>query len=215
MTEGWNRNQFVDAAMRARGLYVEAGTAVIGGRDSFETPWLDVAWWVYDSTRHACRNNPVEGLVMGSLRTGGPNENRGPGIDDILRENLKTIDERIPGVDQGAILDTKNWSILVNDSWLLAGVHLNVYFYLASERQGHNIVHERRLRVFGRELANLRSFGYAIAMGTQVATGEIAVPTDVDLEQTDFVACQSNATEYERDDAWRVLVGGIGQPWNP
>ncbi|WP_240135088.1 hypothetical protein [Streptomyces sp. MUM 178J] len=200
--------------MEARDLYDKAGTAVINGRDSFETPWVDVAWWVYDSTLRACRSNAIEGLIAGGLRSGRPGEPGGAGIDDILRENLKTIDERVPGVDQGAILHTRNWSILVNDSWLLAGVHSGVPFYLASERRQENLYLVPKLKVFGRELANLRSFGYQIVMGAQEATGEAAVlPEPADLKAR-FGACQANATEYEADENWRVLEGRIGQPWD-
>ncbi|MFH0242839.1 hypothetical protein ACGRHY_10435 [Streptomyces sp. HK10] len=204
----------MDAAMEARGLYDNAGTAVINGRDSFGTPWVDVAWWVYDSTLRACRSNAIEGLIAGGLRSGRPGEPGGAGIDDILRENLKTIDERVPGVDQGAILHTRNWSILVNDSWLLGGVHSGVPFYLASERRQENLYLAPKLKVFGRELANLRSFGYQIVMGVQEATGEATVLPDAADPKADFVSCQSNATEYETGENWRVLEGKIGEPWD-
>ncbi|MBN3930783.1 hypothetical protein IQ279_14250 [Streptomyces verrucosisporus] len=204
----------MDAAMEARGLYDNAGTAVINGRDSFETPWVDVAWWVYDSTLRACRSNAIEGLIAGGLRSGRPGEPGGAGIDDILRENLKTIDERVPGVDRGAILHTRNWSILVNDSWLLGGVHSTAPFYLASERRQENLYLAPKLKVFGRELANLRSFGYRIVMGAQEATGEAAVLPDAADPKADFVFCQSNATEYETGENWRVLEGKIGEPWD-
>ncbi|MFH9263927.1 hypothetical protein ACH4KN_06625 [Streptomyces sp. NPDC017546] len=208
-----NKSDFADAAAAARHLYEAAGTDQINGRSAFDRTRVNVAWLVYDNTRRACQTNAIDGLIAGGLRPAEGNAPRGAGIDDILRENLQTISQNA-GTDSGTILNTDRWSILVNDAWLLGGVHAGVNFYLASQRRQGNIHDGQRLKVYGRELGNLKSFGYAIKAGPHVATGEVAVPSHAGSQQADFAACQTNADFYQSNDKWRILQGNIGQSWN-
>jgi hypothetical protein len=66
----------------------------------------------------------------------------------------------------------RGWHFLMNDSWILGGVHGQVEFHLASPRVADNIHAQGFLTVTGRELTGLRAFGYKITRmvnGTEIA----------------------------------------------
>lgn len=59
-----------------------------------------------------------------------PSDESFPSIDEIMRENLGTLVEESVG-RIGSILDTKGWSLLANDAWLLGGIHARTEFHFA------------------------------------------------------------------------------------
>ncbi len=74
----------------------------------------------------------------------------------------------------GSILRTETrWSIILNDSWILGGVHGRVNFELVSPVQGNvmdqsyttNLSADRKFTVTGRELIGLKTFGYQQVYG--------------------------------------------------
>jgi hypothetical protein len=85
-----------------------------------------------------------------------------PSIDEILKENLKTIGEG--GDSHGSILDAKNWSLLANDAWLLGGIHALTEFHFASPLRWQNLWDEAadRMTVTAREVIGIVTFGYAV-----------------------------------------------------
>lgn len=86
-----------------------------------------------------------------------------PSIDQILKENLKTLSEE--SADQiGSILDAEHWSLLANDAWLLGGIHAKTEFHFASPLGWSNLWDKelQRMTVTGRELLGITTHGYRI-----------------------------------------------------
>jgi len=86
-----------------------------------------------------------------------------PSIDEIMRENLKIMDEDSGG--SGSILSAGHWSLLANDAWVLGGVHARTEFHFASPLRRQNLWDERssRMTVTAREVIGITAFGYRIS----------------------------------------------------
>ena len=76
---------------------------------------------------------------------------------------------RTNATSTGSVLRTETrWSIILNDSWILGGVHGHVNFELVSPVQGNvmeqsytaDLSADRKFTVTGRELIGLKTFGY-------------------------------------------------------
>ncbi len=74
----------------------------------------------------------------------------------------------------GGVLRSSAWSIILNDSWILGGIHGHVNFELISLPSEDSVINksysstdsvDRIFRVTGRELIGLTSFGYAQVCG--------------------------------------------------
>lgn len=79
--------------------------------------------------------------------------------------------------DNGSVLRTNTWSIILNDSWILGAVHAKTEVELVSRptyRAVKNVNYKdgdpvgRIFRVTGRELIGLKSFGYSVVQGPLV-----------------------------------------------
>ena len=131
-------------------------------------------------------------LVMGRTNIGKDKKLAGHAIDEIELSNFgatndgSSPDQRTasgsgalnePSATRatlGSVLHyPQGWSFLMNDSWVLGGVHGQVEFHLASPRVAGNIQDAQGfLTVTGRELTGLRAFGYMITKmvnGTEIA----------------------------------------------
>jgi len=86
-----------------------------------------------------------------------------PSIDEIMRENLKVMDEDSGG--SGGILSAGRWSLLANDAWVLGGVHASTEFHFASPLRWKNLwnVRSSRMTVTAREVIGITAFGYRIS----------------------------------------------------
>jgi hypothetical protein len=86
-----------------------------------------------------------------------------PSIDEIMRENLKVMDEDAD--DSGSILSAGLWSLLANDAWLLGGIYARTEFHFASPLRWENLWDERgsRMTVTAREVIGITAFGYGIS----------------------------------------------------
>jgi hypothetical protein len=86
-----------------------------------------------------------------------------PSIDEIMRENLKVMDE--DSEDSGSILSAGQWSLLANDAWVLGGIHARTEFHFASPLQWENLWDERghRMTVTAREVIGITACGYRIS----------------------------------------------------
>jgi hypothetical protein len=92
-----------------------------------------------------------------------PSSESFPSIDAIMRENLGTLHEDSP--DQvGSILDSKTWSLLANDAWLLGSIHAETEFHFASPLTRANLWDDKRnrLTVTGREVIGIVAHGYRV-----------------------------------------------------
>lgn len=121
------------------------------------------AWAVY---RRAMHTN-LQSLVLGRWVPNSTELN--PGIDQTTRDNFHQMNEVDYG---GSVMNSANWSVLMNDAWVLGGIHSHTPFYLASPRTQANIDLRQGgdpgtwrfddLTVTGRELLGLLTFGYEI-----------------------------------------------------
>ena len=86
-----------------------------------------------------------------------------PSIDEIMRENLKVMDE--DAADSGSILSAGLWSLLANDAWILGGIHARTEFHFASPLRWENLWDENgnRMTVTAREVIGITAFGYEIS----------------------------------------------------
>ena len=92
-----------------------------------------------------------------------PSDESFPSIDEIMKENLGILSEE--STDQiGSILNSKNWSLLANDAWLLGSIHANTEFHFASPLRWSNLWDENmnRITVTAREIIGITSQGYEI-----------------------------------------------------
>jgi hypothetical protein len=161
---------------------------------------IEVAWRVYQT---ALSQTPVDCLVLG--RKTGPHF-AGIGIDDVLRANFRTINE---WETDGAVLQMgeDEWTYLVNDAWVLGGVHSHKPFYIASERTPDNIysVNNSRLTVTARELTGLKVFGYNIHHRQDL--GEVAVCANTDLaDMASFETYNQHVVMYATDEGWMAQL---------
>lgn len=112
----------------------------------------------------------LRSLVVGRIVKPATSSNQLPmvGLDDIERINFGTTGDR----STGSVLWNKYWSIPLNDSWLMGGIHAGFPFYLASPREIQNIEDKKfGFTVTGRELIGLLTFGYELNPNTTL--GEV------------------------------------------
>lgn len=98
--------------------------------------------------------------------------------DKELANFLATSD-----ASRGSVLRMEHWSIRVNDSWILGGIHAHHPFYVASDATTKNFVNlkhnpgtdaaERIFTVTARELIGIQYFGYTIRQGNHEALGTV------------------------------------------
>lgn len=99
------------------------------------------------------------------------------------------------------------WSIPLNDSWLLGGIHVRLPFYLASPRTEQNLVDRTYgFTVTGRELIGLTTFGYALNSNTSL--GEVFECADTS-KATLATFCRYETTFQavkKQPDYWKKLT---------
>lgn len=137
--------------------------------------YIDNCYRVYQNAA----TNPLGSLVVGRIvkRDGSGTrinlDQIGHGLDDIERQNFGTTNAG----SGGSVLKADDWSVPMNDSWLLGGVHAHLDFYIASPRTESNILDPQfTATVTGRELLGLTTFGYTLHPNTRL--GEVYVCTD-------------------------------------
>jgi hypothetical protein len=140
----------------------------------------DHCWLAYEKALHSAGD-----LVIG----------RG---NDLTRADLYrkvadiTGDTMLVSGASGNLLKADTWwSLAVNDSWLLGGIHRGAKFRLASPRLPENLWNatEGYLIVTARELLGLLQFGYAL---------EQIGPWQVLVCKNQSAAASSNLIEYDK-----------------
>lgn len=195
--------EFSAAATAARPGYQQAGLPDLDR--AFSPEGLDVAWRIYYAAAFASRQDDDRGLIIGRL---ADPERQGAVIDQHVKANFQTMNEATAKTGQGAVLQSPNWTFLVNDAWVLGGLHLGARFYLASPRTVVNLydLDAQHLTVFGRELCALTSFGYAFH-SPWPQLGEVAVyQGGPHCDGADFAQLQDHAHRLERTGTWNALV---------
>jgi hypothetical protein len=124
------------------------------------------------------------------------------GLGDIERINFGTSNDR----SGGSVLWSTYWSIPLNDSWLMGGIHARLPFYLASPRTKANIVDPAYgFTVTGRELIGLTTFGYQVNPNTRLGeVFECKVPGKA-MNAT-FVQYETAFREAKSRGDWAKLV---------
>jgi len=92
-----------------------------------------------------------------------PSDESFPSIDEIMKENLGVLAEDSTS-QIGSILNSKDWSLLANDAWLLGSIHANTEFHFASPLNWSNFWDEnmQRITVTAREIIGITAHGYEI-----------------------------------------------------
>ncbi len=130
----------------------------------------NACWQVYNNAQAPDHNR----LVAGRLEHLG---------DEQIRILGKTN-----ASSSGSILRTENtWSIILNDSWILGGVHGHVNFELVSPVRGNvmdqnyttDLSADRKFTVTGRELIGLKTFGYQQVYGPVEKISHDSRPADL------------------------------------
>lgn len=112
-------------------------------------------WLVYQNAYHAKNNRLVAGLL------------------DDLKIALASLGKTSLH-ERGSVLRASPWSIVLNDAWVLGGIHGYINFELVSSLEEGSILDsrytpdqpkDRMFRVTGRELIGLTTFGYAQVYG--------------------------------------------------
>jgi hypothetical protein len=145
------------AVANNRRQYMTRGGAPVAIPGDVNDQNLINAWNVY---RHAQQTN-LESLVLGRWV---PAPHDYPGIDQTVVANFVRMNEVDYG---GSVMNSDNWTLLMNDAWVLGGVHSHTDFYLASRRIPANIeaAVPYGITVTGRELLGLVTFGYEFVQG--------------------------------------------------
>jgi hypothetical protein len=161
---------------------------------------VEVAWNIYRAAQNTDLNLLVLGRWVANSIVGGA------GIDNALQNNMGRMNEVFTG---GAIMNSGNWTMLVNDAWVLGGVHSHTSFYLASERTMDNIYnvggpYHGQMTVTGRELTGLAVFGYTVRA---LPLGEVAVCTNPALaDMADFATYRQHVDMFTNTNSWVDLV---------
>lgn len=97
--------------------------------------------------------------IIGHMEISTPEK---PLIDLDMIDNLKALDEKKN--KRGSIINSDNWTFLMNDLFISGGVANQKSFYLASPRTVDNLWDrsERHITIFGREIAGLFAAGYEL-----------------------------------------------------
>lgn len=115
----------------------------------------DACWIVYQNAANTNNKRLVAGLI----------DDLHVALEKLGRTSLH---------QKGSVLRTSAWSIFLNDSWILGGIHGHINFELISIPSNESIISkdykkgdpaDRIFRVTGRELIGLTSFGYAQVYG--------------------------------------------------
>jgi len=97
-----------------------------------------------------------------------PSDPNFPSIDEIMQQNLGTMDEKAG--DRGSILDTRHWSLLANDAWLLGSLQAGTEIHFASPLSWTNLWDKQadRITITAREAIGITSMGYKIERPTKL-----------------------------------------------
>ena len=147
----------------------------------------------------------LEALVVGRIVKKGQSIDEPPmiGLDDVERFNFGTTSDRT----QGSVLWSQYWSIPLNDSWLMGGIHAGLPFYVASPRTQGNILDPQwGITVTGRELLGLTTFGYELNPNTTL--GEVyECQNPAKASRATFMEYELTFRQALRSEGWKRLIG--------
>jgi hypothetical protein len=135
-----------------------------------------------------------------------------PSIDEILRQNLRVMDEK--SGDSGSILSASLWSLLANDAWVLGGLHARTEFHFASPLRWENMWDERgkRMTVTAREVIGITAFGYRIIRPIPKLEAVAQCIDEQKAAAASLPAYKQAVQQYEAMGAFRKFYETIPKP---
>jgi hypothetical protein len=135
-----------------------------------------------------------------------------PSIDEIMRENLKVMDEDFD--DSGSILSADLWSLLANDAWLLGGIHARTEFHFASPLRWENLWDEggSRMTVTAREVIGITAFGYRISRPIPKLEAVAQCTDTKKASAASLPAYKKEVQKYQKIEALRRFYQTIPEP---
>jgi hypothetical protein len=132
-----------------------------------------------------------------------------PSIDEVMRENLKVMDEDAD--DSGSILNAGHWSLLANDAWVLGGIHACTEFHFASPLWWENLWDERgrRMTVTAREVIGITAFGYRISRPVPKLEAVAKCIDEKKAAEASLPAYQKEVQKYQTIEAFRKFYETI------
>lgn len=178
---------------------------------------IDAAYLIYQQARKGTKLEDHDGRtidfgvsIVGRLskdRNGNwvPSTETEPGIDPVMRENLKTLNEW--SSKPGSILDTRSWSLLANDAWLLGGLHAGTEFHFASPLKLGNLWDgsARRMTVTAREAIGIWTSGYGF-VETKFEAVAVRRNDPSESQAASLLSYKSEVEQYASEE-------GIGRFW--
>jgi len=129
-----------------------------------------------------------------------------PSIDEIMRENLKVMDEDAD--DTGSILNASLWSLLANDAWLLGGIHARTEFHFASPLRWENLW-DARMTVTAREVIGITAFGYRISRPVPKLEAVALCTDEKKVAAASLSAYKKEVQRYQTIEAFRKFFETI------
>ena len=132
-----------------------------------------------------------------------------PSIDEIMRENLKVMDE--DAADSGSILSAGHWSLLANDAWVLGGIQARTEFHFASPLRWKNLWDARgnRMTVTAREVIGITAFGYRISRPVPKLEAVAQWTDEQKAAAASLPAYKKEVLRYQTIDAFRKFYETI------
>jgi hypothetical protein len=183
---------------------------------------LAAAFRIYRNARAGTRLADFEGnlvdfgiTIVGRLALKGDDgtwvsaDESFPSIDEIMRENLKIMDEDAD--DSGSILNAGHWSLLANDAWVLGGIHARTEFHFASPLRWQNLWDARgsRMTVTAREVIGITAFGYGISRPVPKLEAVAQCTDEQKAAAASLPAYQKEIQKYQTIEAFRKFCQTI------
>ena len=157
---------------------------------------IENAFEVYQNAVRTDLDLAIVGRLAGKDEMGKKKKSseKEPSIDKRVWKNFGTMNE---GAQGGSVLNSDNWTMLMNDAWLLGGLHSTNPIYLASGRTSENVKGTNPaypMSVTGRELIGITSFGYEIVSG-HPSLGEVARPVNQEAARSASLITYAEAVQ--------------------
>ena len=132
-----------------------------------------------------------------------------PSIDPKMKNDLKVLNEE--SETAGSILDTENWSLLANDSWLLGGIHGRTEFHFASRIISENLWDNKKQRptVMGRELIGIVSLGYKLSRQNRKLEPVAELETKSVALASTLLDYKTEVEKYKSEKDFRKIIAKI------
>jgi len=192
---------------------------------SLQRDMIEAAFRIYRNASAGTRLSDLEGnpvdfgiTIVGRLAlraddgTWIPADESFPSIDEIMRENLKIMDE--VSNDGGSILSAGQWSLLANDAWVLGGIHARTEFHFASPLRWENLWDSRgnRTTVTAREVIGITAFGYRISRPVPKLEAVAQCTDEKNAAAASLPAYKKEVQKYQTIETFRKFFETIPEP---